>query len=350
MQLPVTHRYAQVNGLRYHYAEAGEGPLLVLLHGFPESWWSWRQQIMTLADAGHRVIAPDQRGYGDTDRRGPYDLDTLTADTCALIRALGAENADICGHDWGGAVAWHLASTRPAFVRKLAVLGCPHPAQLASALRTSRQQLRRSWYMFLFQLPWLPERLLPRFVQGAYQKRTRLKDDDIRPFIEGVSKPGAARAMLGWYRAAFRSALLRWFKPPKYAPIQAETLLVWGENDFELGYDDLVPGTERHAPRLEVAVVKGAGHFFHEEEPEQVNHLLRDFFAGPRAYNVVLNAVGENKIGVIRELRALTGLELTQVKDLIDAVPKTIIEGASRKEAERIRDQLADLGAVVEIG
>jgi ribosomal protein L7/L12 len=356
MALAVTHRYAQVNGLRYHYVEAGEGPVLLLLHGFPESWWSWRHQIETLAAAGHRVIAPDQRGYADTDKQGPYDLDTLASDACELIRALGAENADVCGHDWGGAVAWHVAATRPAFVRKLAVLGAPHPAQMATALRTSRQQLRRSWYMFLFQLPWLPERVLPRFLQGAYRKRTQLTDDEIRPFLDEASKPGTAFAMLGWYRAAFRNALKSWFRVPRYETIAAETLLLWGEKDFDLGYDDLVPGTERYAPKLKVEVLSGAGHFAHEEQPAHVSALLRDFFAAPSAtqtknsYDVVLSAVGENKIGVIRELRDITGLELTAVKDLMDAVPKTIVCGATKKEAEKIREQLTGVGAIVEIG
>jgi pimeloyl-ACP methyl ester carboxylesterase len=351
MQLAVTHRYAQVNGLRYHYVEAGEGPLLLLLHGFPESWWSWRHQMETLAAAGHRVIAPDQRGYADTDKQGPYDLDTLVSDACELIRALGAEQADVCGHDWGGAVAWHLAATKPAFVRRLAVLNCPHPAQMATALRTSGRQLRRSWYMFLFQLPWLPERVLPRFLHGAYRKRTQLSDAEIRRFVDEASKPGAAFAMLGWYRAAFRNALKKWFRVPRYDTIAAETLLVWGENDFDLGYDDLVPGTEQYVPRLRVEVVPGAGHFVHEEQPEQVGALLREFFTPAQSsFDVVLSAVGENKIGVIRELRVITGLELTAVKNLIDAVPKTIVSGATRKEAERIRDQLAGLGAIVEIG
>ena len=353
MQLAATHRYTQVNGLRYHYVEAGEGPLLLLLHGFPESWWSWRHQIETLAKSGHRVVAPDQRGYADTDKRGPYDLDTLASDACELIRALGAENADVCGHDWGGAVAWHLAAKRPAFVRKLAVLGCPHPAQMATALRVSRKQLRRSWYMFLFQLPWLPERVLPGFLHGAYRKRSQLSDGEIRRFVDEASKPGAAFAMLGWYRAAFRNALKAWFRVPKYETIAAETLLLWGENDFDLGYEDLVPGTERYAPRLTVEVVPGAGHFLHEEQPEQINALLHSFFTRPMgktSYDVVLSSVGDNKIGVIRELRVITGLELTEVKNLIDAVPRTIVRGTSKKEAERIRDQLAGLGATVEIG
>src|SRR5262249_25428634 len=128
--LPVSHRFELVNGLRYHYVELGEGPLLVLLHGFPESWWTWRHQLVTLANAGYRVIAPDQRGYAETDKKGPYDLDTLASDVAALITVAGAEKADVIGHDWGGAVAWHLASTRPECVRRLAVLSCPHPAQM----------------------------------------------------------------------------------------------------------------------------------------------------------------------------------------------------------------------------
>src|SRR5262245_50465540 len=187
--------------------------------------------------------------------------------------------------------------------------------------------------MFLFQLPWLPERVLPRFLQGAYQKRTQLSEGEIRRFVDEASKPGAAFAMLGWYRAAFRNALKKWFRVPRYDTVAAETLLVWGEKDFDLGYDDLVPGTERYATTRIGEVVPGAGHFAHEEEPERVTALLREFFAAPPAaktsYDVVLSAVGENKIGVIRELRVITGLELTAVKDLIDAVPQTIVCGAS---------------------
>src|SRR5207248_1695549 len=111
--LPVTHGFIRANGLGTHFVEMGEGPLLLLLHGFPESWWSWRHQIAPLAKAGYRVVAPDQRGYGGTDKQGPYDLDTLAGDAAALVRALGAEKADVIGHDWGGMVAWHLAAMRP---------------------------------------------------------------------------------------------------------------------------------------------------------------------------------------------------------------------------------------------
>ena len=358
--LDVAHRFTQVNGLRAHYVERGEGPIVLLLHGFPESWWSWRHQIGALASAGYRVIAPDQRGYGETDRKGPYDLDTLASDARALLAAVGGDGngddrrADVIGHGWGGAVAWHLAATRPECVRRLAVLGCPHPAQMAAALRRSARQVGRSWHLFLFQLPWLPEQALARFGRSVYRKRARLSEGEIAPFLEGLRRPGAAQAMLGWHRAAFRAALRNWWRVPRYPAIEAETLLVWGGDDFDLGYQDLVPGTERYAPRLQVEVVAGGGHFLHADQPERANELLLGFLGSvPKpegVYQVVLAAVGENKIGVIREIRDITGLELMAVKELVDSAPQTIVEGASRKEAEQIRQKLTEAGAIVEIG
>ncbi|HJZ84878.1 MAG TPA: ribosomal protein L7/L12 [Polyangia bacterium] len=364
-QSNVTHGFARVNDLRFHYAEVGEGPLLLLLHGFPESWWSWRHQLETLAQAGHRVIALDQRGYNETEQRGPYDIDTLASDACEIIRALGEQQADVVGHDWGGAVAWHLAAMRPACVRKLAVLGCPHPSQLVAALRKSRRQLARSWYILLFQLPWLPEQTLSRFghslLPTIYRRlatdRSHLAADEIEPFVDGLRKPGAAKAMIDWYRAAFRAAVRDRGRVPSYPVIEADTLLIWGENDFGHGYDDLVPGTERYAPKLRVEIIERCGHFMQAERPDRVNALLTEFLGSARAvsqpemrFSVVLAAVGDNKISVIREIRAITGLNLTAVKDLVDAVPKTIVEGATRQEAEQIRDKLTGAGAVVEIG
>ena len=118
-----THHTADLGGLKMHWVEAGAGPLVVLLHGFPEMWWSWRHQIRPLAEAGFRVVVPDQRGYNDTDKHGPYDLDTLAGDICRLIDHLGGgPRVRIVGHDWGGAVAWHLGATRAEHVERLAVL------------------------------------------------------------------------------------------------------------------------------------------------------------------------------------------------------------------------------------
>lgn len=279
----VTHRTANLAGLNMHWVEAGAGPTVVLLHGFPEMWWSWRHQIRLLAEAGFRVVVPDQRGYNDTDKHGPFDLDTLSGDICRLIDHLGAgPKARVVGHDWGGAVAWHLGATRAEHVERLAVLNCPHPAVMRTAFLKPRQALR-SWYMFMFQVPGLAEHLLTtkdaanlmRVLKGNAIDRTNYSDEELRPFRDAIQKPGAAKAMVGWYRAIPKQI----FSPPKFDRIDVPTLLVWGMQDSALGFHDLVPGTEAHAPKLKVVRVEDAGHFVQSDRPASVNAALVDFLA-----------------------------------------------------------------------
>src|SRR5262245_58570023 len=156
------HRFAVVNSVRLHYAEAGEGPLVVLLHGFPEFWYSWRHQIKGLAAAGFRVIAPDLRGYNESDKPpgiASYRLELLTQDIVELIQHAGEKRAHVVGHDWGGGIAWWLAMQNPQVVERLVILNAPHPVAFFRELRRPAQLLK-SWYMFFFQLPWLPEVML----------------------------------------------------------------------------------------------------------------------------------------------------------------------------------------------
>ena len=294
----MTHHFVDLPGLRMHYVEAGgepgapAKPVVVLLHGFPETWWSWRYQLIPFSEAGFRVIAPDLRGYGETDKTGPYDLDTVVGDVCALIDSLGLEDKRVCivGHDWGGATAWHLAARRPEYCGRLAVLNCPHPGMMREALLTRPKwaQLRRSWYIFLFQLPLLPEWLLARHgganvvraIRGSSVDRTHLTGEEVRPFREAVLRPGAARAMVGWYRAALRPGVAQ---TARYQRITVEALLIWAKEDPALGYDELVPGTERFAARLRVEPIEGCGHFVQSERPDRVNALLLDFLAARAA-------------------------------------------------------------------
>ncbi len=285
--LKVAHHFVQLGDLRMHYVEKGAGPAVVLLHGFPETWWSWRHQIGALADAGFRVVAPDLRGYGETDKHGPYDLDTVTDDVCKLIESLGVGGrAHIVGHDWGGALAWHLAALRADHCASLSVLNCPHPAAMAlPSTLTNPRQLKKSWYMFFFQLPGIPESVLTkndggevvRALKGNAIDQTNFSDDELKPMREAIQRPGAATAMLGWYRAAFAGIVKRRFKPVDYPIIRARSILIWGLEDRALGFDDLVPLTKRYVEALRVEPIPACGHFVQAERPDRVNPLLLDF-------------------------------------------------------------------------
>ena len=271
-----------------HYVEEGRGPLVVLLHDFPEFWWSWRHQIEPLARAGYRVIAPDQRGYNETDKQGPYDLDTLAADACALIEHAGERRAIVVGHDWGGAVAWHLAATRPEYCERLVVLNCPHPVMMRRALTGNFRQMRKSWYMFFFLIPWLPEHwllrndaaIVARMIRAAAVDRSRFPREQLDRYREAMLKPGAASAAIGWYRQMLRRIFFGKKEKFRSSVITAPSLLIWAMNDVALGYEDLVPGTERYAPRLRIERIERCGHFVQNEAPERVNALLLEFLEG----------------------------------------------------------------------
>ena len=160
--MALKHRQVRTNGVRLHCVVDGDGPLVVLLHGFPEFWYSWRHQIPALATR-FRVVAPDLRGYNESEKPAgvaAYAMPELVADVEGLVHAFGERDAAIVGHDWGGGIAWFVAMERPPVTRKLVVLNCPHPAMMAQSLRGNPRQLARSWYMFFFQIPWLPEFLL----------------------------------------------------------------------------------------------------------------------------------------------------------------------------------------------
>src|SRR4051794_24743665 len=168
----LTHGFTAGAGPRLHYAGAGDGPPVVLLHGFPDFYYGWRHQIGPLAAAGFRVIAPDQRGYGESDKPEPvsaYALDTLADDVAGLFESTGRDRVSLVGHDWGGIVAWWVAIRHPERVERLAVLNAPHPISFQRYLRSSPRQLLKSWYTFYFQIPWLPETM---FRLGNWRRLT----------------------------------------------------------------------------------------------------------------------------------------------------------------------------------
>lgn len=275
-------------GVRLHYLTEGSGKPVVMLHGFPETHRSWDLQRPALIAAGFRCVCVDLRGYGRSDRPATgYDLETLAADIASLIRHLDAGPACVVGHDWGGAVTWELASNHPECVERAAILDCPHPALMSRALRHNPRQLRRSWYMFFFQLPLLPERWLTR---RRGQNLMRMFRDApplpaLSPLVEAerdaLLEPGAIKSALAFYRTAFREnapELLRGGSGKSYPQLACPVALVWGALDSCLG-TELIHGTSRYAPRLRVHVLEDAGHFVHQEQPEAVNALLRAFLA-----------------------------------------------------------------------
>ena len=286
-QPDVQHEVAQVNGIRMHYVTQGTGDLVVLLHGFPEFWYSWRHQIPALAKH-FRVVAPDLRGYNLTEKpRGvaQYRVNRIAADIVELIHALGHEQAIIIGHDWGGAIAWNLAIFHPDVVRRLIVLNIPHPAAMQRGLRTLRQ-LRKSWYIFFFQLPWLPEFLFRaqnyRAIERAFRATTSpegaFSDADIAAFKEAAARPGALTAAINWYRALLRSPAGFLQGMP---PVEAPTLMIWGENDAYLG-KELSYDTEQWVPNLLVRYIPNCSHWVQQEQPELVNRFMLDFLADLR--------------------------------------------------------------------
>jgi pimeloyl-ACP methyl ester carboxylesterase len=284
----LAHREALVNGVRLHYVEGGLGQLVVLLHGFPEFWYCWRRQLPALVGAGYRVLAPDLRGYNLSEKPAgvaSYRIDLLCQDVVGLIRHAGAERAVVVGHDWGGGIAWETALRHPAIVEKLVILNAPHPEAFLRELRTF-EQLRRSWYMFLFQLPWLPEWKISRHYFAAFDQLFRANpvrpdaytDADIRLTKAAFARPGALTAAINYYRAAFRSLFRgRETRNPR---TEIPTLLIWGERDRYLG-SRLTEGLDRWVPNLRIERLPDASHWVQNDAPERVNELLLEFLGGP---------------------------------------------------------------------
>ena len=281
------HGYAELSEARLHYVEAGEGPLVVLLHGFPEFWYGWRFQIPALAAAGFRVVAPDLRGYNTSSKpRGvaAYDLDRLALDVRDLIRERGARTARLAGHDWGAAVAWSVAMNHPEVVERLAILNVPHPRRFLHAVRRPRQ-LARSWYMVFFQLPWVPELTVRagrwRFFRvwglGSAARPGAFTAQDIERYVEAWSQPGAATATINYYRAVLRQSPRR--AEERIRVVRAPTLVIWGERDRYLGRE-LADPDPADVPNLERVVrLPDASHWVQHDAPERVSRLLIDFFA-----------------------------------------------------------------------
>ncbi|PJJ58811.1 alpha/beta fold hydrolase [Hymenobacter chitinivorans] len=278
------HHYVDTNGIRLHVVQCGpvHGPLVVLLHGFPEFWYAWHRQLHALAAAGYRVWAPDQRGYNLSEkprRVADYRVDALAQDVLGLLDAAGEQQAFIVGHDWGAAVTWHLAAHYPTRVRKAAVLNVPHPSVMVRTLRRSVEQLRKSWYIFFFQLPVLPEWLVRRrnwaFGRQALvgsSRRGTFSTADLAEYVAAWQQPRAMRSMINWYRAAVRAPR----QTKSAGRVTVPVHIIWGVKDAflkrEMAEKSLLLCDQAQLTYLP------ASHWVQHEEAEAVNALLLRFF------------------------------------------------------------------------
>lgn len=286
---PWIHRDLSANGVRLHVAEAGAGPLVVLLHGYPEMWWAWRHQLVALADAGYRAVAVDLRGCGASDKtpRG-YDAFTAAADVAGLVRALGETDAMLVGHDWGGLVAWSTATLHPRVVRRLVVVGAPHPLRLRREVLRGRGQRRAARRLLTYQLPRYPERLLTRddgaYVEwllqawaGAAWRRTDDYAEAVERYRSAMCIPQAAYGAMEYFRWALRSMLRadgQRYARLMTAPVTAPTLQLHGVDDPWM-LARTASGSGRYvAAAYEWRAVEGVGHFPPEEAPDRVNGEL----------------------------------------------------------------------------
>ena len=284
----LVHRYADLGDVRLHYVEAGEGPLVLLLHGFPQFWYQWRHQVPALVEAGFRVVAPDMRGYNLSDKPPgvrAYRVELLARDVERLIPACGERTAAVVGHDWGAIAAWIAVMRHPERVEKLAILNVPHPARFLDGL-LSPMQLLRSSYVFFFQIPRLPEEViragdfaLLRSVLGRDPVRPgALTAEDIERYIEAIARPGTLTATINYYRALLRypgetRALLQ--------RVEAPVLVIWGERDRFLSRR-LAEPPHLWVPNLvHVKCLPDASHWVAEDCPLEVNTLLLDFLRSP---------------------------------------------------------------------
>jgi pimeloyl-ACP methyl ester carboxylesterase len=282
---PVTRKIT-ANGLTFTVDEAGDGDAVALcLHGFPESRFSWRHQLPALASAGWHAVAPDLRGYGDSDRpkgRAAYAMNHLVADAAALFDAFSARRRLLVAHDWGALVAWMFAIKQTRALDGLVIMNVPHPAVFRNVLRHSWAQRRRSWYVAFFQLPWLPEQALTAFQAHAVRNaflgmaidKSAFPPAVLDHYCSNALKPGAMTAMVNYYRAN----ILEFRNVPPSPMIETPTLMIWGEEDAALGIE-LTEGYEPYVRDFTLERLPGVSHWVQQEAPDAVNARLLDWLS-----------------------------------------------------------------------
>jgi epoxide hydrolase 4 len=282
-------RFIDANGLRFETLVAGEGgtKFALLLHGFPESNLSWRFQVPILVSLGYEVWVPNLRGYGQSSRPiglEAYHLRHLLADVAGLIDA-GAQGRPVTlmAHDWGAIIAWAFGADHVRPLDKLVIMNVPHPARMAEGLRTWAQ-IKKSWYIFFFQIPWLPEALIGRrgaavikrmFYDMAVDK-THFTPDVLEAYRANAALPGALTAMINYYRAATRGPDFARYRRDVVKPITTPILMIWGEADSALGVE-LTDHYEGLVTDLTLKRLPGVSHWVQQEAPDKVNAILGDW-------------------------------------------------------------------------
>lgn len=276
-------QFINLPGLRMHVVTAGpeDGEPVLLLHGFPEFWYSWRFQIRALADAGYFVIAPDQRGYNLTDKTKPYDVDTLSGDLINLLDHFDVEKANILAHDWGGVLGWYFASVHEDRVLRHVSMNGPHANAYMHACFRDPKQFLKSWYVYFFQLPWLPEMAIHADDMRALDiALAEVPDKNMPPdgaalYKIAMRQPGAVSAMVGWYRAVFRKLFSLEMKRQRLTS-GVPTLVIWGLRDHYLSVE-CNHALPEYIAHLRVEILPNASHWVQMHEPDRVNELVLEF-------------------------------------------------------------------------
>ncbi|HJY82420.1 MAG TPA: alpha/beta hydrolase [Candidatus Binatia bacterium] len=284
------HGFAHTNGLRLHYVEQGEGPLMILLHGFPEFWYSWRYQIPVLNQHFH-VVAPDLRGYSDSDKPEgveQYQLPSLVKDVRGLLHCFGQQKAIIVGHDWGAAVAWTFAAKHPEATERLIVCSIPHLGVFRKMAGQSFVEhypaLQRLFYIFFFRVPEVPERFFSKDNYAffdAYRliNPNRFTPEVIAEYKKAIGKPGALTAGLNYYRANLPAEVLVGEVPLLEEKVTRPTLFMYGENEQFVSRSVAEWTREFVEAPFTFRPIPQCGHCVQQEEPEVVNQAIMEFLA-----------------------------------------------------------------------